>query len=152
MEEVLVPIFFFLVIGSCILVPVYLKNRLFEKQLDTVARAIEKGIDPDKIKIGLPVRDRGDANGNWKAGLILIGIGAAFFLLFFLRAFVGEAGDMHDLLPAVFVGAILVVIGGTLLYIHKTVVGRVVRLDELSGNGAGAAKSSAYNNDIDASS
>ena len=118
----------FAVLGACIIVPVWLRHRLYYKQIDTVARAIEKGVDPAEIRRALALpQQSGDVNGNWKAGTILIWLGLAAFVLGLPAALAGPAGNNAGW-PMVLLA---VVLGIILLRIHKAVVGGVVRLDQL---------------------
>jgi hypothetical protein len=125
MPEVLAPVVILLTIGACILVPIWLKHRLYYKQLDTIAKAIEKGVDPNEIKRSLAIQPRsGDINGNWKAGWILVLVGCGFFVLA-LPSLVSEGFDRGT-----FLALTPVVLGIALLMIHHRVVGNVVRADE----------------------
>jgi len=127
MAEVLGPFLLFLLIAACILVPVWLKHRLYYKQLDTIAKAIEKGVDPMEIKRGLAIQPRGgDINGNWKAGWILVLVGCGFFVLA-LPSMLSEGFDRGT-----FLALTPVVLGIALLMIHHRVVGNVVRAGEVT--------------------
>lgn len=118
----------FAVLASCIVIPLWLRHRLYDKQLDTVAHAIEKGIDPLEIRRALALpQHNGDINGNWKAGTILVWLGLAAFVLGLPAAAPGEhhSGNAGWLLIL-----LSVVLGIILLRIHKVVVGKVVRAGE----------------------
>src|SRR5262245_26541855 len=60
-----------------ILIPIYLRNRLQQKQIETVARAIEQGLDLDKVRASLITERSGDINGNWKAGVLVLAVALA---------------------------------------------------------------------------
>jgi len=116
---------------SCILIPIWLKHRLYYKQLDAITAAIEKGVDPAEIKRSLAIQPRsGDINGNWKAGVLLIWLGSSMFVLAMIASILGgtyEWGALLLLTPAV--------IGITLLVIHDRIVGKVVRIGESASHG-----------------
>jgi len=132
----------FAVLGACIILPIWLRHRLFYKQIDTVARAIEKGIDPVEIKrcLALP-QQAGDVNGNWKAGVILIWLGLAAFVLGLPAAMPGPNQPGNAGWPLILLA---VVLGIILLRIHKAVVGGVVKTGQRQVDApAGAAGQSA---------
>jgi len=113
-----------LLLAGCIILPIWFRHRLYLKQLDTIATAIEKGIDPEKIKDSLAMpKKSGDINGNWKAGIILLWLGLIFFLLGLPQALRDGSLDWLGIL-------LLTALGSVMLYIHKTIVGRVVKVGE----------------------
>jgi hypothetical protein len=78
-EDAFVPLVIFGAITAWVVFPIYFRNKLYHKQLDTVAMALEKGVDPERIKLTMPRgNDDEDVNGNWKAGVVLIALGIAF--------------------------------------------------------------------------
>lgn len=122
----------FAAVTACILVPIYLRNLLYRKTLDTVAKAIEHGIEPERIAVQLPSQQRereDDPNGNWKAGVILIAIGLAFLLAVVLPLWLfGEPGKHDDVLKMLSIPTILTIVGAAFLLIHRSIVGPVVTL------------------------
>ena len=72
-----------------------------------------------------------DANGNWKASLILTGLGLAYALFIALPVvYAGVERQPDEVVPVFLPGAVLVVLGGILMYIHRTIVGRIIGYDE----------------------
>jgi hypothetical protein len=136
-EDILVPLMLFGSITAWVVFPIYFRHKLYSKQLDTVAAALEKGIDPEKIKLGLP-REEEDVNGNWKAGIILIGLGLAFDLMMAAAYFQFDEFRLDDG-PGVMVfmpGVMSIILGLVLLFIHRTIVGPVQsRADRLATRG-----------------
>ncbi|MCC7479470.1 hypothetical protein IT575_13580 [bacterium] len=128
---------FIFALAGCIMLPVYLRNLLYRKTLDTVAKAIEHGIDPERIAVQLPslAREREeDPNGNWKAGVVLLGIALGFLVAITVPVWL-LVGDGHAqerftvLAPPVILG----LVGAALLYIHRSIVGPVVRYERKRG-------------------
>lgn len=122
-------------LAAVILVPMWLRHRLYKLQLDAVAKALELGVDPERIQLKLPT-EKDDPNGNWKAGWILIGIAVAF-VLFVLTPLVaaGEIGNRDpESWVILVVPGTLVTIGSMLLFFHSRIVGRVYRHDEVRPN------------------
>jgi hypothetical protein len=117
---VLMPVVVIIAVVACILIPIWLRQRLYHKQLDVVAKVIERGVDPAAIKHSLTLPSpRGDVNGNWKAGVILIGLGLGLFVLGLPQALnEAEWGWLMTLLIAL--------LGVLLLVIHSRIVGHVV--------------------------
>jgi hypothetical protein len=122
-------------LAGSILLPVYLRNLLYRKALDTVAKALERGIDPERIAVQLPaLRSEADSdpNGNWKAGIVISWIGIGFFICVTVPVLIftpeqegGQAKWLALVLPVM-----LWFVGGALLHIHRRIVGRVVRHGE----------------------
>ena len=135
MHGFMIPTVLIVILAACVLLPLWFKHRLYLKQLDTISRAIEKGVNPELIKESLAMpRRNGDINGNWKAGVILIGVGVTLFLLGLPKAL--SEGSLDWLIVLVFV-----VLGIILMHIHRTVVGKVVKAGEeglLNHNGNGS--------------
>jgi hypothetical protein len=146
----------FVTIGACIMLPIYLRNLLYRKTLDTVAKAIERGIDPERIAIQLPSMQREkeeDPNGNWKAGVVLIGVALGFLLAISLPVWLLSAPGQHQerftvLAPPLMLG----IVGAALIFIHRRIVGAVVRYTsarqrtlgaDTGGSAAGASSSAA---------
>jgi tetrahydromethanopterin S-methyltransferase subunit B len=129
--ETVAPLAFFIFLTLVIIVPIWLRNRLYGQQLDVIAKAIEKGIDPERINLKLPARENdSDINGNWKAGLIMIAVGLVFGLVFVLPMYAnGELGP-KDVWPVMMVPCMVIAIGLTLIYVHHAVVGKVYRQGE----------------------
>lgn len=125
--------FLFCFLGAVIILPIYFRSKLQQKQLETVTMAIEKGVDPEKIFASMPKQERtADPNGNWKAGIILVGLGLAFGIpVAFLSAVSSEGNEG---LPPFLFGLLLVVLGGILLRIHKTIIGAVVKAGKPTGD------------------
>ena len=120
------PLFLFTFLGAVIILPIYFRNKLQHKQLETVTIAIEKGIDPEKIFACLPKQEKtADPNGNWKAGIILVGLGLTFGIpIAFISA---VSGEVDGGVPPFLFGILMVVLGGILMRIHKTIIGAVVK-------------------------
>jgi hypothetical protein len=121
--EALIPVVLIIAIAACIIVPIWLKHKLYYVQLNAIAAAIEKGIDPAIVKQSLVMPKRaGDINGNWKAGLILLVLGIAIFLLGLPQA-LQEGTDFEWLFPL-----IIAVFGAVLMVVHHQIVGKVVKV------------------------
>lgn len=128
---------FILALAGCIMLPVYLRNLLYRKTLDTVAKAIEHGIDPERIAVQLPAlaRDKDeDPNGNWKAGMVMLGIALGFLVAITVPVWLlSDDGKIQErfivLAPPVMLG----LVGAALLYIHRSIVGPVVRYERKRG-------------------
>jgi hypothetical protein len=133
--ESLIPVVLFLVVGACIVIPIWLRNMLMRKQLDTVAAAIEKGIDPARIGASMPAQQRtGDINGNWKAGQILIWLGIGYCLFLALPVVLLEQHSITPEVVGIFSpGVLSLVIGASLTYIHRTIIGEVIKQTENNG-------------------
>lgn len=129
MEAVFVPLSFFGAITLCIVLPIYFRNRLYQKALDVVGLAIQQGVEPERVRLPQFTTDKDDVNGNWKAGVILIVIGLIFLLAVALPLYAtGEVSSGDDGGFAVFFpGVTCIGIGATLLWIHRTIVGSVVK-------------------------
>lgn len=126
--EALIPIFLFIAIAACIIVPIWLKHKLYYVQLNAIAAAIEKGIDPAVIKQSLVMpRRTGDINGNWKAGLILLVLGIGIFLLGLPQA-IQEGTQYEWLFPL-----LIAIFGAALMLVHFQVVGKVVKASSATG-------------------
>lgn len=125
-SDIFGPLFLFTFLGAVIILPIYFRNKLQQKQLETVTIAIEKGIDPEKIFACLPKQERtADPNGNWKAGIILVGLGLTFGIpIAFISSVSGEGSEG---LPPFLFGILMVVLGSILMRIHKTIIGAVVK-------------------------
>ncbi len=121
---------FIVTLGACIMLPVYLRNLLYRQTLDTVAKAIEHGIDPERIAVQLPSIQRerdDDPNGNWKAGVVLISIALGFFLAISVPVWllVGS-GHLQERFTVLAPPLILGIVGAALIIIHRRIVGAVV--------------------------
>jgi hypothetical protein len=129
MAEVFGPLIFFTAITLWIVLPIYYRNQLYRRTIEVVGKAIEHGIDPERIQFKLPQlkQDEGDVNGNWKAGIILAVLGLVFTFAVSVPMYysgnIGDDGRFAIFLP----GSICVALGITLLVVHKTIVGAVVR-------------------------
>lgn len=131
--EMLIPVVVMLVIGTCIVVPIVLKHRLYHAQLTLITKAIEKGVDPASLRSSLQIQPRsGDINGNWKAGLILVVFGVGLFFVMLLTTI--SEGFNPEMLSVL----IIAVLGIALLIVHYSVVGAVVRvrIDGLTDGGS----------------
>lgn len=129
MDEVMIPICLFGAITLCIVLPVYFRNRLYQKALDVVGLAIQQGVEPERVRLPQFTTDKDDVNGNWKAGVILVVIGLIFLCAIAIPMFaMGEVNAKEDGGFAVFFpGVTCIGIGATLLWIHRTIVGAVVK-------------------------
>ncbi|MBN2083128.1 hypothetical protein JW859_13095 [bacterium] len=122
--DFLIPVVLFIIVGACIVIPIWLRHKLYYYQLTAIAKAIEKGVDPAVIKDSLVIpRRQGDINGNWKAGVLLLAFGVAVFLLSLPEVLNGDNFNGEWLMPL-----IIPVIGITLIVIHRQVVGPVVKV------------------------
>ena len=131
--DVLTPVCLFAFLTLIIVLPIYWRHRQYALQLDVVSKALEKGVDPAGLQLRLPSQEQaGDPNGNWKAGLILLSIGLFIFLCVMVP--LQLSGQMHDdqgakvgffAAPGMFI-----IPGLVLLYIHHTIVGKVVKRGE----------------------
>lgn len=131
--ELIMPVVMLLVIGTCIIVPIVLKHRLYHAQLTLITKAIEKGVDPASMRSSLQIQPRsGDINGNWKAGVVLVAFGVGLFFLMLLTTI--SEGFNPEMLSVL----IIAVLGIALLVVHYSVVGSVVRVrpDELTDGGS----------------
>lgn len=129
MENVFGPLGFFAALTLCIALPIYFRNRLYQKALEVVALAIQQGVDPERVRLPQMTSDNDDINGNWKAGLILIVIGLIFLLTLAIPVFAsGKVESDPDAgLVIFFPGVVCIGIGATLMWIHRSIVGAVVR-------------------------
>lgn len=120
-------------LGSIILTPIVLRNRLLARQLDALTVAMQQGIEPERVRESLMLRrDEGDVNGNWKAGLILTALGWIFLPFSLLALFAAVVAQKADLggLVGMLPGIACIVLGARLQRIHKTIVGDVVKRSE----------------------
>jgi hypothetical protein len=132
-EEILIPLAFFTFLTLVIVLPVYWRHRQNALQLDVVAKALEKGVDPERIQLKVPTPEQlGDPNGNWKAGLILIAFGLFTGLCVMLPLYYsGELStDGGELVPLFAAPGSFIIPGIVLLFIHYTIVGRVIKRGE----------------------
>jgi hypothetical protein len=134
-DDLFIPLSFFAFLTLIIVLPIYWRHRQYAAQLDVVAKALEKGVDPATIQLRLPSQEQaGDPNGNWKAGLLLIGIGLfLFFCVMLPLRLSGEMAGHTD--PGEIVGfyagpGTFIIPGVVLLFIHYTIIGKVVRRGE----------------------
>lgn len=135
MDEVLIPIVLFTCITLAIILPIYWRNRQYHAQLEVIAKALEKGVDPERIQLKLPAPENaGDPNGNWKAGLILVSFGLFVLLCVMLPLYftgeIGPKGDEGDIVALFAAPGSFLIPGLVLLYIHHTIIGKVVRRGE----------------------
>jgi hypothetical protein len=132
--EFMIPVVLFIVIGACIVVSLWLRHRLYQKQIDAITLAIEKGIDPDELKKAIEIKkpNGGDINGNWKAGVILLGTGLIFMIAMLPLMIVEfiKAGGFTDDVAGMATMLIFPGLGLVFLYIHRTIVGPVIKHGE----------------------
>jgi hypothetical protein len=126
------------IIAAAILLPVYLRNLLYRKALDTVAKALERGIDPERIAIQLPQlrsEAESDPNGNWKAGVVLNWLALGVFITITIPALLFSPGDdgAQAKWLALILPIMLCLVAAALLQIHRRIVGKVVRFGQRSG-------------------
>lgn len=129
-DDVLGPLFFLTAITLWIVLPIYFRNQIYRRTIDVVGKAIEHGIDPERIQFKLPQlkRDEGDVNGNWKAGLILAVLGAVFTLFIAIPLYsTGQVNKEEGAFAIFLPGVICIALGLTLLLVHRTIVGPVIR-------------------------
>jgi len=132
-DDVFVPFALFAFLTLIIVLPIYWRHRQYASQLDVIAKALEKGVDPERIQLKLPQQEQvGDPNGNWKAGLILISFGLFTLLCVMLPLyFTGELGhDGGDVVPLYAAPGSFIIPGLVLLFIHYTIVGKVIKRGE----------------------
>ena len=133
-DDVMTPLALFTFLTLIIVLPVYWRHRQYAAQLDVIAKALEKGVDPASIQLKMPTQEQvGDPNGNWKAGLILVAVGLFTLLCVMLPLYysgeIGHSGDGD--IVAMFAGPGTFLIPGlVLLFIHYTIVGRVIKRGE----------------------
>jgi len=127
--EAWIPIILFLVIGACITASLWFKHKLYQKQVDVISQAIEKGMDPEELKKAIEINkpNGGDINGNWKAGIILLILGGVTFLAM-VPMIIQEYQRGHGLDEISGFLSMLIVpaLGVAFIYIHKTIVGPVI--------------------------
>jgi hypothetical protein len=130
--DILAPLTFFTFLTLVIVLPIFWRHRQYAAQLDVIAKALERGIDPERISLPQPGGEKDeDPNGNWKAGVLLVAIGLAIGLFFMLPMWLtGEFSSDSDAVPALAGPGLILSIGVTLLYIHRTIVGPVVKRGE----------------------
>jgi hypothetical protein len=133
-EDIFIPLSLFTFLTLIIVLPIFWRHRQYAAQLDVIAKALEKGVDPERIQLKLPSQEQvGDPNGNWKAGLILISVGVFMALCVMLPLYyTGEIGqhDDGDLVAIFAAPGMFLIPGIVLLYIHHTIVGKVVKRGE----------------------
>jgi hypothetical protein len=133
-DDAMVPFALFTFLTLIIVLPIYWRHKQYAAQLDVIAKALEKGIDPATIQLKLPQQEQaGDPNGNWKAGLILIAIGLFLFLCVVLPGrLLGEIGthDEGDIIASYAVPGMFFILGSVLMFVHYTIVGKVVKRGE----------------------
>ena len=128
--DVIAPFMFFLILGAIILVPVWLRHRTYQLQLDVIAKALERGIDPASIQLKMPRQESGDIHVNRKARIILIGIGQVIATALGISGAITKDTHDEDFWMAMMAPFTLFVIGGALMYFHNTIVGKVYRSNE----------------------
>ena len=134
--EVLAPLFFFTFLTLVIVLPIFWRHRQYALQLEVIAKALEKGIDPERIQLKPPTPDQvGDPNGNWKAGLILVSFGLFTLLCVMLPLYYsGELTmDGGEMVPLYAGPGSFIIPGIVLLFIHYSIVGRVIKRGEQRG-------------------
>lgn len=127
--DFLIGVTFFVCITFLIAFPVWLRHRLYARQLEAISIAIEKGVDPAVIRKNLAINNgSGDVNGNWKASMILTGVGVALAVIMLpIGIYVAfTEGEFAAILGMLTPGILLIVTGGILKYIHKRIIGKVV--------------------------
>jgi hypothetical protein len=132
-DDVLTPLALFTFLTLIIVLPIYWRHRQYAAQLDVIAKALEKGVDPASIQLKMPQPEQaGDPNGNWKAGLILASIGLFILTCLVLPAnMAGELGkDTEEIIASYAFPGSFLILGGVLMFIHYTIVGRVVKRGE----------------------
>jgi hypothetical protein len=135
MDEVFIPVSLFAFLTLVIVLPIYWRSRQYAQQLEVIAKALEKGVDPERIQLKLPAPENaGDPNGNWKAGLILVSFGLFVLLCVMLPLYftgeIGPKGDDGDIVALFAAPGSFLIPGLVLLFIHYTIVGKVVRRGE----------------------
>jgi hypothetical protein len=132
--EAMVPLAFFAFLTLVIVLPIYWRHRQYAAQLEVIAKALEKGVDPASIQLKMPTQEQaGDPNGNWKAGLILISFGLFMLFCVMLPLYsvgeIGRHGD-GDIVALYAAPGTFIIPGLVLLFIHYTIVGKVLRRGE----------------------
>lgn len=132
--DAVVPFALFTFLTLIIVLPIYWRHKQYAAQLDVIAKALEKGIDPATIQLKLPTQEQaGDPNGNWKAGLILIAIGLFLALCVVLPGrLIGEIGshDAEDIIASYAFPGMFLILGSVLMFVHYTIVGKVIKRGE----------------------
>jgi hypothetical protein len=127
--DFLIGVTFFVCVTFLIAFPVWLRHRLYARQLEAISIAIEKGVDPAVIKKNLTITNGGgDVNGNWKASMILIGLGITLAVVLLPIGIYGAVveGEVQAIFGILIPGVLLIVTGVILKYIHRRIVGKVV--------------------------
>lgn len=110
MDEVFIPIVFFLIIGAIVLVPAWLKSRERLEMQTTLRAAIDKGqpVPPEVIEaLTRNVKVAPTSLSDVRAGIIWVAVGLGFGAFGY---FVGlEEHDFH--FPAMGIASIPIVIG-----------------------------------------
>lgn len=98
MEDILVPLFFFVFLGAIIIVPRWLRSRDRRTMLDTVRTAYERGAAiPPELIAAIQVDKAGPAHTpqrDLRGGVILIGVALGLVGIGLAQ---GAAGRMHVL-------------------------------------------------------
>ena len=119
MESILIPLAPFMMTVFIVGIVFYFNSKNRRAVLETVREASRNGqqLDPETIKaLGLP--QKGNRNGDLKAGAILIAIAASFLVLGVAVGMV-DAGDADEAVPIMaaiasfpgFIGIVLVLFG-----------------------------------------
>jgi len=110
--------FFLLMVATGVFVIIFgmrIRARRNERLASLYEKALDKGLDPREIKFQLEEQERGDPQGNLKAGIILLATALSIVLGF----------AMAERLPGIwhFLGLALIPagIGLALLFIHFTI-------------------------------
>lgn len=110
MDEVFIPIVFFLIIGAIVLVPAWLKSRERLEMQTTLRAAIDKGqpVPPEVIEaLTRNVKVAPTSLSDLRAGIVWVAVGLGFGLFGYFVSF--EERDFQ--FPAMGIAAIPVMIG-----------------------------------------
>jgi hypothetical protein len=133
-DEGIIPLVFFIFLGAVILLPIFWRQRQYALQLDVIAKALEKGVDPERIQLRMPTQEQvGDPNGNWKTGLLLISFGLFLLLCVMLPLYyAGElSSDDGDIVALFAAPGVFIIPGIVLMFIHYAINGKVFKRGEL---------------------
>lgn len=110
MEDVVVPIILFLVIGAIVIVPTWLKSRERSEMQTTLRAAIDKGqpVPPEVIEaLTRNVKVAPTSLSDLRTGIVWVAVGIGFGLFGYFMSF--EESDFH--FPSMGIAAIPIVIG-----------------------------------------
>lgn len=109
MSEELVPIVALIVIGSCVLIPFYLRYLTGVKRMETLVKLAENGTDINADTLSLFSRETGPVN-DFRRGVIFIAISIPVIISLLIA-------ERYDL--AVLLGGIPLCVGAAFLLVNR---------------------------------